>query len=212
MSRSVRMPLIFLMLAVLWGTPVAAPFRVFAQAVRDLVYAGAGAVGMVGMARVVVLMAVLLALLSGLLLLGRTRHAEIVAGSCALVGVLWHMGARLGDRTFTVETAAVLIGLGVLLLLLLLRLRGANVRLGEAFALSPGVLLLLEAAVLPQMERWDVPIGALPGWTMSPDLTVFVTDWNARIPFWAAGIVLAVIISVLMLVSAAPSDKGKHVK
>ena len=212
MSRFVRMPLFFLALAVLWGTLVATPFRVFAQAVRDLVYAGTGAVGLDGTPRVLLLAIVLLALLCGLLLLGRTRHAELVAGSCALAGTLWHMGARLGERTFTVETAAVLIGLGVLLLLLLLRLRGANVRLGEAFALSPGVLLLLEAAVLPQMERWDVPIGALPGWTMSPDLTVFVTDWNARIPFWAAGIVLAVIISVLMLVSAAPSDKGKHVK
>lgn len=210
MSRYVRIPLFFLVLAILWGTSVATPFRVFAQAVRDLVFAGAGAVGLDGGTRVLVLMAVLLALLSGLLLLGRTRHAEIVAGSCALAGALWHMGARLGDRTFTGETAAMLTGLAVLLLLLLFKLRVGSVRLGEVFALSPGVLLLLEAAILPQMERWGVRIETLPGWTMSPDPSLFVTGWSTRIPFWVAGIVLASIIMVLMLVSAAPADTENH--
>ena len=210
MSRFVRMPLFFLALAVLWGTLVATPFRVFAQAVRDLVYAGTGAVGLDGTPRVLVLAIVLLALLCGLLLLGRTRHAELVAGSCALAGTLWHMGARIGDRTFTGETAAMLIGLALLLILLLLKLRIGSVRLGEAFALSPGVLLVMETAVLPQMERWGVQMDTLPGWTILPDLTLFSSDWNVGIPFWVAGIVIAVVTVVLMLVSAAPSETGKH--
>lgn len=210
MSRYVRIPLLFLALAVLWGTPVAAPFRVFAEAVRGLVYGGAGAVGMDGVMRVLVTMAVLLGLLCGLLLLGRTRHAELVAGLCALAGTLWHMVARIGDRTFTGETAAVLAGLALLLVFLLLKWRGINLRLGEGFALSPGVLLLLETIVLPQLERWDVTVSKIPGWTMSPDLSVWGTGWNAGVPLWVAGLVLAVVTAVLMLFSAPPSGSEKH--
>ena len=82
--------------------------------------------------------------------------------------------------------------------------------MGEGFSLSPGVLLLLETVVLPQLERWGVTISKIPGWTMSPDLSVWGSGWNAGVPLWVAGMVLAVVTAVLMLLSAPPSGSEKH--
>jgi hypothetical protein len=179
-------------LVLVWGTLVSGPFRVFAEMVRDAAAAAAALAGLSGFLLAAAVHLAAAAAMAGLLLAVRTLRGELVAGICATTGAVYHMFGRLSDQTFTSVSTAVLIGLAVVLACLAFRIHAATLWLGDAFAASLAVMLLYDAAILPVMARFSVPVGWMPGWMQIGTFSLVGSSvMPAGLPAWIAGVVLA---------------------
>ncbi len=203
LNRRAGLLILFTVLAVLWGTVVAAPFRVFADMARDAAASAAGRAGLSGPLSACLAYLASAVLMTALLLAGRTRHAELIAGACALAGTVWHMAGRLADRTFTSVSAGVLVGLAAALLLLLFKVRTANRILGDAFAASLAVMVLHDAAVAPLLTRFRPDGGGLPGRLgFGGESLLGTSDLPGGVPVWIAGILIASAVAGVMTLAA----------
>ena len=201
MSRKYGMVILFITIVLLWGTLIAAPFRVFAEMVRDIATAAAGFAGLTGFSLAVAVHAAAVILMVILLLAGRSRHTELIAGICALAAAIWHMAARLGDRQFTQVSTAVTIGLAVTFICLVFKARTASVWLGAAFTASLSAMVLYDAAILPAIERFGTFADSIPEWLdLGGTSLLSASAAPAGIPIWIAGLVLAALAAVVLLV------------
>ncbi len=199
MSRKYGMVVLFVLLALLWGTLLAAPFRVFAEMARDTAAAAAGAAGLSGFTLALAVHAAAVILMAVLLMAGRSRYSELVAGICILAATVWHMAARLGDRQFTPETTALIVGLAITLACLVFKARAASLWLGAAFAASLAAMVLYDAAILPAIGRFGT-LERLPGWLdFGTKSLVADSSAPAGIPIWIAGALMAVMAAGILL-------------
>ncbi len=190
LARRLLVVILWVFMSLLWGTMLVAPLRVFGEATLAGMQWGLDTVGVSSQTGAWMLVVGGLLMTSGLLWMARTRYDELIAGLCGLIGTVWYLANHYKERLLTPLTAAVLIGLAALLIFLLLKWRIVNARLGEMFALAPVITVWMNLAVLPQLQKWKVPLNTLPAWS---DLSASPLTRSEWLFAWPSGVTLVLL-------------------
>ncbi len=211
MARRLVVIILWILMSFLWGTLPVAPLRVFGDTSLALTHFVLDLVGVGGSAGAwIVALGGLLAS-AGLLWAVRTRYDDLIAGFCGLIGTIWYLATHYQEHLITPTTAAVLIGLAVLLVCLLLKWRAANSRLGEMFALAPAIAVWMNLAVLPQLQRWNMTPDTLPGWSRLTTSPMLRNDWLFPWPAWLTLLILALLtLALIWFLISGPGRTERH--
>ncbi len=169
MNSQTRAWIVSVVLILTWSTPLAAPFRYFAEMIFTAVtwltsyFKASDALA--------TLLGFLLmsAILSLLLWLGRTKQHLYLAGFSALAEVIYHLWICVkNDRIYDVSLP-ITIGLALALLFLLIPSKTPSLWLSDAFVLSIAAWLVINTFFAGVFEVFNWPLDALAPVLTIPD-------------------------------------------
>ena len=168
MKSQTRAWTVFILLFLLWGTLLAAPFRYLADMVREL-----GAFlfirPMIPVAWQSILIYLLLfTLYVIMLLIGKYRARTYIAGLCALAGMIHHLIYCLRTQQLYPVSPAIAVGLALALLFLLIRSQTPALWLSDAFIMSLPVYLLYDGLLSPLFSMIGLSRQALMPFMLVP--------------------------------------------
>lgn len=213
MNSQTRAWIVSVILILTWSTPLAAPFRYFAEMIytavswlTSYITASDAVITLFGF----LLMAAILCLL---LWLGRTKQRLYLAGFSALAEVIYHLWICVkNDRIYDVSLP-ITIGLALALLFLLIPSKTPSLWLSDAFVLSIAGWLAINTFFAGLYEVFGWPLDALaPILTIPNNAPVLNMAGWLGIPLliWAVLCLAFAIIPVLALARGQASSSRRR--
>jgi len=202
MNSQTRAWIVTVVLILTWSTPLAAPFRYFAEMIFTAAswltsYFDASA------ALTTILVFLLLSATLGLLLwLGRTKQRLYLAGFSALAEVIYHLWICVkNDQVYDVSLP-ITIGLALALLFLLIPNKTPSLWLSDAFVVSIAAWLLINTLFAGAFEAFGWQKDALAPVLVIPDQSIVLNlDGWLGLPLivWAILTLAFAIVPLLAL-------------
>jgi hypothetical protein len=190
-----RALIVSILLFLLWGTFVCAPFRNFVRALRWLADSLTGILHVPSAGSALIVTVFFLVITSVYLFVRGGKAVEYAAILAGIVGVLFHLYLSVSDRIIAGMAVPVVIGLMAAMVFLLFQADAATLYLADAYFYAIPVYLFYELVM--------TPVFAAAGWRgnlLSPFITVdalgLATDIGDLfgIPAWIWGSFLFVLI------------------
>ena len=174
MKSGTRGLIVSLLVFSFWGTFLVGPFRYFAAGFFSVLSSVFGQTGLSAPLTGLILSVLLAGLTLLLLLLGSGKYAGYVAGTCALLSLVYELLRCISQRDFSSVALVVAIGLSLALLFLVFRFYRASLWLADAYIFAVPVLLFIHlvlsplCALAPQYFEhiravWDVSVYGIGG-------------------------------------------------
>ncbi len=209
MKSQTRAWLVTLILLLSWGTLLAAPFRYFAEMLRDWGRFMAGLTPFSAGTQTLLVYLWMTVLLAVSLVLGRGRQTIYLAGIFALAEVCYHLVICIRNNQLYDVSLPLTIGLALALLFLLIRSKSPSLWLTDFFVCGLAVWLLYDS-LLAQAVAWLklapdalAPIFVFPKTSLIASLQDF---WHLPLVAWVIGISLLAVIPLVFL--TAGRQKG----
>ena len=207
MNSRARAMTLLLSLVVAWGAIAASPFRAFAELVRDGGRKLAQLFGLNDSVAVLAAYFVALLVLTGLLLLSRSRVKHYVAPVCALAAFAYNLAlSTFSSHSYTIALSTS-IGLALALLFLLPKNPRPSMWLGDAFTMAIPAMVLFDAVLLPVVNRFAIVVPVVPNWIEWPTTTpVLLLDRYLGLDALLWGLILAAVtlLPTLLLTNGRP--------
>lgn len=202
MKSQIRALIIFLIVFILFSTPLMGPFSYFSELVARLSSTVAGLLP-VSAAWAAVGQVVLRALvLVALLLFGLSRQSHYVAAICALVEMVHHLVVAVTTRSLYPVSLSIAIGLALALLFLLLPSQRPSLWLSDAFIFAIPAGLLYDGVLGPLFSLLRLPARTFAPLFILPDQSLInrlTGHLGLSAPVWALLIALVALLPVALL-------------
>ncbi|MBN1892686.1 MAG: hypothetical protein JW780_07885 [Clostridiales bacterium] len=212
MNGGKRALIVSILLFVLWGTFVCAPFRYFVRAIRWLLDILLGVFDMPVVPKAFLEVFLLAGIVLGYLFIRNGKAAEYMAIIAAVTGVLFHLYNCVIERNIVEMGIPVVIGLMVAILFMLFQAEQATLFLADAYFYAIQVSLFYGLVM--------TPVFTAAGWRytlLSPFIPVEqagpATDIGNLfgVPAWLWGIVIFVLTTLpIIYLSAGHVSKRKN--
>ncbi len=195
MDGGKRALIVSILLFLLWGTFICAPFRNFVRALRWLADQSVGIFHAPTAIHALLVILIFSGVTTAYLFIRYTKAAEYAAVFAAVVGVVFHLSLSIVSRTVIDLAIPVVIGLMAAVLFMLFQADRATLFLGDAFFYSLPIYLFYELVLTPVFST-----AGLQGNLLSPFITVnaqgFMTDIGDLfgIPAWVWGLFLFALV------------------
>jgi hypothetical protein len=204
-----RALIVSILLFLLWGTFICAPFRNFVRAIRWLADQSVGFFHAPAAVQALLVTLIFLGIATVYLLIRYTKTAEYSAVFASAAGVVFHLGLSVVNRTIAGMAIPVVIGLAAAVIFMLFQADQATLFLGDAYFYALPVYLFYELVMIPVFLATG-----LRGNLLSPFITVnsygLATDIGNLfgIPAWVWG----TFLFVLTLLPVLYLSKGRAPK
>ncbi|MDD3959209.1 MAG: hypothetical protein GX099_08780 [Clostridiaceae bacterium] len=200
MNAGKRALFVSVLLFLLWGTVVGAPFRYFVDAVHGVVRALSDLLRTPAPVSTLITVALLLAITMVYLLLRSGKAAEYTAIIAAVCAVIYHLYLSVTSRSIVGMSVPVLLGLIAAILFMLFQADRATLCLSDAYFYAIPVYLFYELVMSPVFTA-----AGIPGKLLSPFITVspyglasgFGNLFGVPMWLWGAVIFFVAILPVI---------------
>lgn len=207
MNSRPRALVLLLVLAALWGSLVASPFRAFAELCRFGPFTVASALGLATPLAALVAYVFALAVLIALLLASRSRAEHFVPALCALAAFGYNLIASILAGTGFTIAITTSIGLALAVAFILPKSPRPALWLGDAFTMSISAMVLFDAVILPLARKLSVTLPYVKTWFAYPtDSLVLKLDglWGLDALLWGGIVALVFLVPTVFLTVGRP--------
>ena len=206
MNEGKRASIVSVLLFVLWGTLICAPFRNFVRSIRWLSDRSADFLHASAPVRALLVTAFLLVVIIAYLFIRQNKAAEYTAVFAGCVGVIFHLALSVLNRTIAGMAIPIVIGLMAGMIFKLFQMDNATRYLSDAYFYAIPVNLFYEWVMIPVFSAFG-----LRGNLLSPFITVEARGLSTEIgkafgiPEWVWGL----FIFILTLLPVIYLSKGR---
>ncbi len=214
MSGGKRAVIVSILLFLLWGTFIAAPFRNFVRALRFVADSLTGLLRFPTTGGAFLIAILFLLITAAYLFIREDKAVELTVIIAAIIGVLFHLYRSVAGRTIAEMAVPVAIGLMAAMIFMLFQMQTAIKFLADAYFYALPVSLFYELVMTPVFAA-----AGLQKDLLSPFITVeergLATDIGALfgLPAWIWGIFLFVLILLpIIYLSKGRAPAGKDLR